>query len=435
MMKLRLANPEHLIDINDLTELAYIREDDGEIRIGALTRHVDLLEVRPARRALPAVPRRRAGDRRPGRAQPRHDRRLAVPGRRGRGPLRRLHGRQGARRDPRRRTASASSSMEDFHVGPYMTAVGAGEMLTEVRLPLRPGAGSAHEKVERRAGDWAIAAASAAVWIEGGTIADAGIALSAVGLTTIHLTRAEELLRGKPPSEELFAQARRDRVARTARRAPTAAGRSTTSATSPASSPSARCAARPRARDRRPEHERLDDRQRRAGHRTTSSRACCSCTSSARRRAAPAPTGAATPPTAAPASCCMDGKPVKSCTILAAMCDGHEIRTVESLEVNGKLDPDPAGLPRAARAAVRVLHPGDADDRARAARREPGPDRARDPHRDLRRHLPLHGLQEHRRRRPLGGRARSRRDAGGLHMAQSRTSRARPPSARSASAA
>ena len=71
--------------------------------------------------------------------------------------------------------------MDDFHVGPYMTAVGDGEMLTEVRLPLRPGAGSAHEKVERRAGDWAIAAASAALWLDGGTIADAGIALSAVG--------------------------------------------------------------------------------------------------------------------------------------------------------------------------------------------------------------------------------------------------------------
>ena len=44
MMKLRLANPEHLIDINDLTELSYIREEGGEIRIGALTRHVDLLK-------------------------------------------------------------------------------------------------------------------------------------------------------------------------------------------------------------------------------------------------------------------------------------------------------------------------------------------------------------------------------------------------------
>ena len=44
MMKLRLANPEHLIDINDLTELSYIREEDDEIRIGALTRHVELLK-------------------------------------------------------------------------------------------------------------------------------------------------------------------------------------------------------------------------------------------------------------------------------------------------------------------------------------------------------------------------------------------------------
>ena len=97
--------------------------------------------------------------------------------------------------------------MDEFHVGPYTTAVGEAELLTEIRVPLRAGGGSAHEKVERRAGDWAIAAASAAVWIEGGRIADAGIALSAVGLTTIHLSRAEDLLRGQAPSEELYAQA------------------------------------------------------------------------------------------------------------------------------------------------------------------------------------------------------------------------------------
>jgi carbon-monoxide dehydrogenase medium subunit len=97
--------------------------------------------------------------------------------------------------------------MDEFHLGPYTTAVGDGELLTEVRLRLRPHGGSAHEKVERRAGDWAIAAASAAVWMEGGTIADGGVALAAVGPTTIHLTRADELLRGAAPSEELFAQA------------------------------------------------------------------------------------------------------------------------------------------------------------------------------------------------------------------------------------
>ena len=71
--------------------------------------------------------------------------------------------------------------LSEFHVGPWMTAVGDGELVTEIRLPLRAGAGSAHEKVERRAGDWAIAAASAAVWMDGDTFVDAGIGLSAVG--------------------------------------------------------------------------------------------------------------------------------------------------------------------------------------------------------------------------------------------------------------
>jgi carbon-monoxide dehydrogenase medium subunit len=206
MMKLRLANPEHLIDINDLTELAYIREQGGEIRIGALTRHVDLLksdllvERFPLFRDAEIV--------------------IADPVVRNRGTI----GGSLCQADPAEDLSAVCSavkakvvirgaggerlvSMEDFHVGPYMTAVGAGELLTEVRLEVRPGAGSAHEKVERRAGDWAIAAASAAVWMSGGKIVDAGLALSAVGLTTIHLTRAEELLRGSAPSEELFKQA------------------------------------------------------------------------------------------------------------------------------------------------------------------------------------------------------------------------------------
>ncbi len=97
--------------------------------------------------------------------------------------------------------------MGEFHLGPWTTAVEEGEILTEIRFKVRTGAGSAHEKVERRAGDWAIAAATAALWLDGGTIADAGIALSAVGLTTIDLTRAEELLRGQTPSDALFEQA------------------------------------------------------------------------------------------------------------------------------------------------------------------------------------------------------------------------------------
>jgi len=206
MMKLRLASPEHLIDINDLAELAYVREQDGEIRIGAMTRHVDLLKSELLALHFPLF----------------HDAEtvIADPVVRNRGTIGGSLCQADAAEDLSAVCSAAKAQvvirgaggervvgMEEFHVGPYMTAVGAGDLLTEVRLPLRSGAGSAHEKVERRAGDWAIAAVSAALWIDGGTIADAGIALSAVGVTTVHLTRAEELLRGKAPSEELFAQA------------------------------------------------------------------------------------------------------------------------------------------------------------------------------------------------------------------------------------
>jgi carbon-monoxide dehydrogenase medium subunit len=206
MMKLRLATPDHLIDINDLDELAYIREEGDEIAIGALTRHVDLLRsellaqhfplFRDAETVIadPVVRNRGTIGGSLCQADAAEDLSAVAMAVKSRVVIR---GADGARTVP----------IEDFHVGPYMTAVGDGEILTELRLPLRTGAGSAHEKVERRAGDWAIAAASAAVWMDGGTIADAGIALSAVGLTTIHVTRAEELLRGKAPGEELFAAA------------------------------------------------------------------------------------------------------------------------------------------------------------------------------------------------------------------------------------
>ena len=206
MMKLRLANPDYLVDINELSELAYIREEVGEIRIGALTRHVDLLKSDLLSERYPLF----------------HDAEtvIADPVVRNRGTIGGSLCQADAAEDLSSVCAAAKAdvvirgaggervvSMADFHVGPYMTAVETGEMLTEIRIPVRPGAGSAHEKVERRAGDWAIAAASVCVWMDGGTFADVGIALSAVGLTTIDLTRAEDELRGQVPSEALFERA------------------------------------------------------------------------------------------------------------------------------------------------------------------------------------------------------------------------------------
>jgi aerobic carbon-monoxide dehydrogenase medium subunit len=206
MMKLRLAQPEHLIDINDLEELAYIREFADEVRIGALTRHVEMLRSDVLARLFPVFADAEEV--------------IADPVVRNRGTI----GGSLCQADPGEDLSAVCAAlkadvvirgadgervvnMREFHVGPYVTAVGEGELLTEIRIPIKAGAGSAHEKVERRAGDFAIAATSAAVWIDGGMISDAGVALSAVGPTTIDVIRAEELLRGQTPSEELFAQA------------------------------------------------------------------------------------------------------------------------------------------------------------------------------------------------------------------------------------
>jgi len=207
MMKLRLATPEHLIDINPLeAELGYISEADGEVRIGALTRHRELLESDLLARHFPII------------RDAEHT--IADPPVRNRGTI----GGALCQADPSEDLSAVCAAlgavavirgsggervvdMTDFHRGAYETAVGDAEMLVEIRIPLREHGGSAYEKVERRTGDWATAAAGAALWLAGADIGAAGIALSAVNAHSVRATDAEALLVGKPPGEELFAEA------------------------------------------------------------------------------------------------------------------------------------------------------------------------------------------------------------------------------------
>ena len=207
MMKLRLANLEYLIDINDLHgELGRITVEPSQIRIGAMTRHRELLESDELAAAFPIF--RDA------------EKVIADPVVRNRGTL----GGSLCQADPSEdlsavcTTLNASCvirgssgermvTMEAFHRGPYETAVGDGEMLIEVRIPVRANGSSAYEKVERRAGDWAVVSAGAAVWMDGGAIADARVGLAAVGPNTTGIPAISEALRGKAPSEELYAQA------------------------------------------------------------------------------------------------------------------------------------------------------------------------------------------------------------------------------------
>jgi carbon-monoxide dehydrogenase medium subunit len=209
MMKLRLATPEHLIDINPLeAELNYIREDGDEVRIGAMTRHRDILAsdllaarfpiVRDAEEKIADPPVRNRGTIGGAlcQADPSEDLSAVCAAL---GALAVIRGREGER----------AVDMDDFHRGPYETAVAEAEMLVEVRIPVREHGGSAYEKVKRRTGDWATAASGVALWLDGANVAAAGIALSAVNPTSVHSTRAEAALVGRPPSEEAFAEAAR----------------------------------------------------------------------------------------------------------------------------------------------------------------------------------------------------------------------------------
>ncbi|MER7994069.1 FAD binding domain-containing protein [Micromonospora chalcea] len=208
MMKLRLASFDYLIDINDLhDELGYIEAGPDELRIGALTRHRELLESATLTAAFPIFADA--------------ERVIADPIVRNRGTL----GGSLCQADPSEDLSAVCTaldascvirgpggaervvSMEEFHVGPYETAVGDGEILVEVRLPVRPGCGSAYEKVERRAGDWAVVSAGAAVWLDGDVISDARVGLAAVGPNTTGIPEISAALRGQTPSESLFEQA------------------------------------------------------------------------------------------------------------------------------------------------------------------------------------------------------------------------------------
>ena len=103
----------------------------------------------------------------------------------------------------------------------------------------------------------------------------------------------------------------------------------------------------------------------------------------------------------------LDGRPVKSCD-LAATCDGHDVRTIESIEVDGELDPVQQGFHEEHGLQCGFCTPGMIMTARALLDQNPDP-RGRDPNRDLGRDLPVHRLCQHRQGYPLGRRARGRR--------------------------
>jgi len=208
IMKLRLASPGHLVDINGIPGLAYIKEADGFLRIGALTRESDLEDSDIVRARYPLL-----FDTCQVIADP-VVRNLATVG----GNL--AHG-DPANDHPATMLAldalvvavgpggERSIPVASFFTGPFTTALRADEILTEIRVPSPPPrSGGAYVKLERKVGDFATVAVAVQLSLGAdGTCDRLGIGLTNVGSTPIKAVSAETALKGKRPDEATIKRA------------------------------------------------------------------------------------------------------------------------------------------------------------------------------------------------------------------------------------
>jgi len=204
-MRFRLARPSVLVDINGLAELSYLREQDGALAIGALTRDAALetssligsaYALLADTSALVADPVVRQSGTVVGSLchnDPAGDWGVAALAARAQIVVR---GAAGTR----------VVSIDDFLVDSFTTAVAEGEMALEVRFPTPPPRTSgSYQKIERKVGDFATASAAAQVTLDAnGAIADAGVAIGAAGPSATRVKDAELLLRGAKPTKELI---------------------------------------------------------------------------------------------------------------------------------------------------------------------------------------------------------------------------------------
>lgn len=197
MMKLRFAQPAHLIDLNRIDALRGIREEGDTVVIGAMTVENDLIASPLLQARVPLLPeavkliadpqvRNRGtiggdiahGD--PGNDHPALS--IALDA------VFTLQGPQGRRQVPAR----------SYFLGTYMTDMTAEEILTEVRVPaFAPKTGYAYQKLKRKTGDFATAAAAVVMRMDGGRISHIRIALTNVAPTALHATDAEAALQGQ----------------------------------------------------------------------------------------------------------------------------------------------------------------------------------------------------------------------------------------------
>lgn len=198
MMKLRFAEPGHLIDINRIPELKGIREEGGLIKIGAMVTENELIDSVLLQQKVPLLPEAA--------------RLIADPQVRNRGTI----GGDIAHGDPGNDHPAITIALDatfiltgpkgqrsvaaaNFFLGTYMTDMQADEILTEIHVkPSSAKTGSAYCKLKRKTGDFATAAAAVVLEMSGGVVSSARIALTNVAPTALDAKAAAAALVGKP---------------------------------------------------------------------------------------------------------------------------------------------------------------------------------------------------------------------------------------------
>jgi carbon-monoxide dehydrogenase medium subunit len=205
MMKLRLAAPAFLVDINRVPGLDFLERSNGHLRVGALVRHNDVVDSDLPGGAMAAAA--------PWIADPLVRNRGTVCG-------------SVAHCDPEGDWNSVMLAMradvvatgpagervipiDDFVVDFFTNSLAEGEMVTELRVPSPSGAwGGSYQKLERKVGDYATVAVAAHLELDdAGAISQAGVALTAVNNKNTRAAAAEDALRGQTPSDDVFAAA------------------------------------------------------------------------------------------------------------------------------------------------------------------------------------------------------------------------------------
>ena len=210
LMNFRLARPARLVDLNLISELSYLRTEDGWLRIGAMTRQRQLERAGEVARDWPLLVEA--------------TRHIGHPPIRHRGTV----GGSLAHADPAAELPAVMAALDaelvvrdqagertvcadEFFLSYLTTALAPTELLVEVRVPtLPPRTGWAFQEVSRRHGDFALVAVAALVTLDAaGAIAAARVAVAGGAPTPVRATQAEALLRGQQPTEAVFREAER----------------------------------------------------------------------------------------------------------------------------------------------------------------------------------------------------------------------------------